>query len=336
MQDSRYIIGVDVSKSKLDYYVTDSLRGTVANTQEGISRLLDEIITRHPGIPHVCLEHTGIYGRPLAEGCHGRGVVYSLLDPKKIYHYKKGKYGTRAKTDRHDAQLIRNYAADNPPQPSAPPTQRQEELRELDNLRALLVKQCAELKTALRHARVKPVIAHYQRRIARLEKDIAGFEQRIAAMLDEDKATAVLRQRFLEVQGVGPATANAVLIHLRDAIGNVSDKRIANLAGLAPIPDESGNISLPWRIEGGRKRVRDTLYMAARSASRHNPVLMPVYRRLRAKNKRSRCATIAVARNLVCLLNRIARDPDFKPVTTRKEAPLLLPPHPSLPPPCVV
>jgi len=316
MQDSRYIIGVDVSKSKLDYYASDSLRGTIANTPEGISRLLDTIIAAHPGVPHVCLEHTGIYGRLLCEGCHGRGMNYSLLDPKKIYHYKKFKHGTRAKTDRHDARLIHGYAADNPPQPSAPPTQRQEELRELDNLRALLVKQCAELKTARRHARGKSVVAHYDRRIARLEKEIAELDELVTALMHSDETAATLHRRFMEVPGIGNATATAVLLHLGDAIGNVSAKRIANLAGLAPIPDDSGNLSLPWRIEGGRKRVRSALYMASLSASRYNPVLKAFYKRLKEERKSSRCALVAVARKLLCLMNRIASDPNFKPIAT--------------------
>jgi len=326
MRTTKYIIGVDVSKSKLDYHVTDSLRGVVPNTAEGVSRLLDAASGGHGGIPHVCLEHTGVYGRLLAEGCHARGIAFSLLDPKKIYHYKRARYGMRAKTDRHDAQLIRDYAEDLKPEPTAPPTRRQTELRELDNLRALLAGQSAELKAARRQSTLEPIIAHYDQRIASLGKEVAELQGRIAALLDADQSTALLRRRLLEVKGIGPAAAGAVLIHLGDAIGKVGDKRLASLVGLAPVPDESGNTSLPRHIQGGRFRVRNALYMAALSASRHNPVLKTFYRRLKDdKRKKSKCALVAVSRKLACLLNRIASDPGFKPIGTRGTPPSSLP-----------
>jgi len=326
MHSTKYIIGVDVSKSKLDYYVTDSLRGVVANTAQGISKLLDTVVRGHGDIPHVCLEHTGAYGRLLAEGCHVRGIAFSLLDSKKIYHYKKARYGMRAKTDRHDAQLIRDYAEDLKPEPTVPATQQQTELRELDNLRALLVSQCAELKAARKQSTLEPIIAHYGQRIASLDKEAAELEKRIAELLDSDRATALLRKRFLEVKGIGPGTANAVLVHLGDAIGKVSDKCIASLCGLAPVPDESGNISLPRHIQGGRLRARNALYMSSLSASRHNLVLKPFYKRLKDdKQKKSKCALVAVARKLACLLNRIAGDEGFKPIATRRAQPSSLP-----------
>jgi len=328
MRSTKYIIGVDVSKPKLDYYIADSVRGTVDNTTGGISQLLDTMAGGLEGTPHVCLEHTGIYGRPLAEACHARGIDFSLLDSKKIHHYKKARYGMRAKTDRHDAQLIRDYALDFKPAPTVPATQRQIQLRELDNLRALLVSQCAELKTSRRQATSQSVITHYDRRIASLGKETAKLEKRIAALLDADEAMALLRKRFLQVKGVGPATASAVLVHLDGVIGKVADKRIASLTGLAPVPDESGNTSLPRRIQGGRLRVRNALYMASLSASRYNPVLKTFYKRLKQdKRKTSKCALVAVARKLVCLLNLIARDPDFKPIGTRA-TPLPSPPAP--------
>ena len=44
-------------------------------------------------------------------------------------------------------------------------------------------------------------------------------------------------------------------------------------------------MTAPARIYGGRAMVRNILYMAAVTASRHNPVLRPFYERLIAKGK---------------------------------------------------
>jgi len=313
MPNSHYIIAVDVSKAKLDYYVSDTQRGCVENTQQGVEKLLALCASKDGEKPHLCLEHTGIYGHLLVQACHERGITCSLLDSKKLYHYKC-EHGLRAKTDPHDAKLIHLYATDRKPAPTQAESTHHAKLRELQNLRTLLVQQAAQLKTGCRQALQKEVLKHYARNLAHLEKQVAKLDARIAELLDTQPETRTLREHLQEVQGVGPVTANAVLIHLSGALGHVSDKRIAALAGLAPVPDQSGQSNKPWHIRGGRHQVRRVLYMAAVSAVRCNPILKAFYKRLRTeRHKPARCALVAVARKLLCLLNRIAREPEFMP-----------------------
>ena len=66
-------------------------------------------------------------------------------------------------------------------------------------------------------------------------------------------------------------------------------------------------MTAPARIHGGRAPVRSTLYMAAVTASRHNPVLSPFYDRLIAKGKPPKVALIAVLRRLVVFANAVLR-----------------------------
>ena len=63
----------------------------------------------------------------------------------------------------------------------------------------------------------------------------------------------------------------------------------------------------PARIHGGRAAVRSILYMAAVTASRHNPVLRPFYERLIAKGKPPKVALIAVLRRLVVFANAVLK-----------------------------
>jgi transposase len=61
-------------------------------------------------------------------------------------------------------------------------------------------------------------------------------------------------------------------------------------------------------IAGGRAPARAAIYMAALSASHHNPVLRAFYRRLLAAGKPKMVALIAVARKLLVILNAMIRD----------------------------
>ena len=91
-------------------------------------------------------------------------------------------------------------------------------------------------------------------------------------------------------------------------LGTLSSKAVAALAGLAPFNVDSGQFRGLRRIQGGRKRVRDALYMAAVSAVRSNPHLKSIYLRLRSAGKPAKVALIAVARKLIVTANAILRD----------------------------
>jgi transposase len=60
-------------------------------------------------------------------------------------------------------------------------------------------------------------------------------------------------------------------------------------------------------IYGGRKEIRQALYMAALSASRYNPILKEFYQRLQANGKPKKLALIAVMRKLLYYLNLLMK-----------------------------
>ena len=63
------------------------------------------------------------------------------------------------------------------------------------------------------------------------------------------------------------------LVRQRDELHNAT--RLLALVGVAPFVHRSGTMIAPARIQGGRASVRNAFYMAAVTASRHNPVLAP-------------------------------------------------------------
>ena len=90
-------------------------------------------------------------------------------------------------------------------------------------------------------------------------------------------------------------------------LGLISNKAAAALIGVAPFVHRSGTMNAPAHIHGGRAAVRNAFYMAAVTASRHNPVLAPFYDRLIAAGKPPKVALVAVMRRLVVYANAVLR-----------------------------
>jgi len=99
-------------------------------------------------------------------------------------------------------------------------------------------------------------------------------------------------------------------------IGTLGRKQIASLAGLAPMTRQSGK----WRgaafIQGGRKFLRDALYMPALVAARHNPDLRQKYQTMIKAGKPAKVALTALMRRLIELANALVRqDREWTPKT---------------------
>ena len=71
---------------------------------------------------------------------------------------------------------------------------------------------------------------------------------------------------------------------------------VVALAGLAPYNRDSGKSRSKRSIQGGRAKVRKCLYMAARTAARHNPVIKPYVEGLLARDKPYKSALGAAMR----------------------------------------
>src|SRR5262249_4607277 len=77
---------------------------------------------------------------------------------------------------------------------------------------------------------------------------------------------------------------------------------------VAPYTRQSGRWKGKSMIAGGRAAARSAVFMAALTASQHNPLLKAFYRRLLAAGKPKMVALIAVARKLLVILNAMTRD----------------------------
>jgi transposase len=306
VHDCPLYIGVDVAKLTLAIQFPDHLWST-ANTAQGHAALVAKL--KRLGEPHIICEATGGYERALVLVLHEAGVAVSVINPRQVRDFARA-CGRLAKTDALDASVLSRYGAAVRPARDAAPPPGTAELAELVRARQEVVALITDEINRREHARLPAVVKLSQRRQKQLEKQLATLDSLIAAHLARDAALQAKTERMQQVCGVGRVSAFTLLALLPE-LGTLRDGQAASLAGVAPLNRDSGQFRGQRHIHGGRGAVRRVLYMAALTATVHNPILKAFYLRLRQNGKPAKLALTAVMRKLVILLNRLLRNPAF-------------------------
>ena len=307
-------IGVDVSKGKLDVYVPATKEGArpttteVDNSVEGF-RKLRELARKAKAT--VCVEPTGGYELELIAFMRKFDVAVAYADALRVRQFAKAE-GNLSKNDAIDAALISRFAdkigvrALERRDVDAVELRRKAKFRQTltDTRTAMICRLETEIDQGMR-AMLREQVKHLDKLIARAGKSCLETVARNAEM-------DALRVRFTEVGGVGDLTAVAILAGLPE-IGKLPDAKLNRLVGIAPEERQSGAREWRRKIWGGRKDVRNALYMAATASLMWNAKLGAYYRRKRAEGRPHKWAMVPTMRKLLSLLNRIARDPDFVP-----------------------
>ena len=295
------VMGIDIAKQHLDVF--DG--GRVVrwpNTPTAIAALIAPWRDRPA---RVLFEATGPYDAALRQALEAAGIAFARVNPARARDFARAA-GFLAKTDALDAKMLAAMAQclDPPSQPTAPPERQR--LALLHKRRDQLVAARQQERTR-RHDAPPELAADITRHIAWLGAEITALEGRIARLIATDDVLRQTDRQLRSAPGVGPVTA-ATLIALLPELGDRSPQTIAALAGLAPLCVESGQFRGKSQIKGGRKRVRDALYMAAVAATRGQSRFAKTYQALRTKEKPAKLALIAVARKLLITLNAMIRD----------------------------
>ena len=142
--------------------------------------------------------------------------------------------------------------------------------------------------------------------ISVLDREIRHIEQEIQKLLASDEQWSSKAEIIGSVPGVGTVVVTTLLTELPE-LGTLNRKEVAALAGLAPYNNDSGKFAGKRRISGGRKAVRNVLYMATRAAARFNPTIKALYDRLLQAGKANKVATVACMRKLLTILNHLVK-----------------------------
>ena len=300
-------VGVDVSKAWLDVAFADSARGMrVSNDEPAIRDLCLELSRRRPQL--VLLEATGGYEQSLVRQLLRYGLPVVVANPRQVRSFAQA-LGKLAKTDRIDAQTLALFAATLKPQPRQLKDESQAELSMLVRRRTQLMEMLTMEKNRRRLTSSKVVRESLGRLIATLQQELRELEQAMEQLVKSEPAMKARSELYQTVPGIGPKIAAVLLAELPE-LGLVNRKEVAALVGVAPFNCDSGT----WRgkrfIWGGRRQVRNPLYMGAVVAARYNPVLRGFYQRLVAAGKPKKVAIIACMRRLLTILNRMAATND--------------------------
>jgi transposase len=304
-------VGVDVSKKTLDVYINDidKKEYDFENNQAGIEKflgVLKALQLKDHDIQLIICEATGGYEKLLSDLCHFNNFPIHVVHPNKVKSFAKAT-GTFAKTDKIDAKILNQFARvfqPTPDQISLSP--------ELETLRALVIRRQQLLEEKNRETNRLDkgigVVARQsiEKHVRWLEKALHAIENAISKQVKNNPKIQESVELLESVPGIGILTAVILLVELPE-LGQIGDKQLASLVGVAPMNKDSGTKSGKRSIRGGRSFVRKILYMAALTSSRFNPDMKKFYQGLRARGKVAKVALTAVLHKLLILLNSIAR-----------------------------
>lgn len=320
--DIRYFIGIDVSKSTLDWAVFDGrtivFESHSANTETGIKQTLRTINGINGfSVPAciVCLEHTGIYNAlllaELAKSAYPTWLESSL-------QIKQAGGLQRGKSDRIDSQRIAEYAFRFRDRVRLwePPRQLLQELDCLDALRQRLLLVRSQLQQPINEQagfvdpkRQKQLVKNCQASLEAINSDLRSVNRQIEQLIQNDEQLNELFSLITSITGVGVATATEVIL-ATDEFKAISDpKKLACHAGVAPFEHRSGtSVRGRTRVSRhARKRLKSLLHMAAMSAIRAEGDLRTYYLRKVAEGKNRMLILNAVRNKIVHRICAVVR-----------------------------
>jgi transposase len=296
-------VGVDVSKDTL---VVCGPRAATIKTVRNDPAALRTWLAGLPAGAHLICEATGRYHHTLQSACAAKSVPLTCLNPAKARYFAQS-HGKLEKTDPIDADMLRRYGEERRPPATPAPTQAQRTLQDLLMVRAALVAQISgeRMRSALL---CKEAAREMAGTVRVLQTRLCSVEHCLEAWLEQPEAEAWRDKVHTLCLAVGVSVRSALmLVGSLPELGTCNRRQIAKLAGLAPLPWDSGLMQGVRRIQGGRAAARQALYQCAVVAARWHQPTKQHYQQLRARGKPAKLAYVAVARKLLIYLNSLLR-----------------------------
>jgi transposase len=305
-------IGIDVSKDRLDaFWHSQDAALSLPNTVEGFAQLCTWL-GKNKGVL-VVFEATGAYHRGLERYLSLAGQPFIKVNPKQARRFAQA-IGRLAKTDSVDARMLARMGVVLDLAPQGIEGEDVHDLRELLTARRAMVKDQITAKTRLATASNPLVKDQLCRRIDDIDTDIKALDQVIAQIAQQRGTLDERIRRLMTIPGIGRLTATTLVIDMPE-LGHLDSKKIAALAGLAPMTQQSGKWQGKERIIGGRASLRRAIYMPALVAIRFNHDFRDKYQQFVNAGKAKKVAITAVMRRIIVLANTLLREGrDWQPV----------------------
>ena len=302
-QDTTYV-GVDLSSRSLDVYINGRYI-RFNNTESGRASMLNKLRSICDNML-IAYESTGWVSRNFSMYLDEKEVPHCCLIPCRVRSYAKSQ-GIKAKNDRLDSRVIAEYAVNIKAAPDKPLNRKIQELRQLNNLRALVTKKLKDFKVTTAAYTEESSLTVIEEIRSRLQEKTKEIENKMQGIINETHLLRELYVFYLEQPGIGPVIAYNLICELPE-LGHLSGRKIASLVGVAPFDYESGSKKGVRSIRFGRKRIRNLLYMGMLQAIRKEGDIKTKYDRLRERGKSFKIAIVAVIRCQLTILNARTRD----------------------------
>jgi transposase len=301
------------------------------NTAEGHQAVL-RWLDRSGRPVRVVMESTGLYGLDLALCLHQAGVALRVANPRAVRHFATALM-KRSKTDRLDAEVLRQFAARMPFVVWRPPSATARKLvavaRRLEALTEMLAAEknrlhAASLSEALPALIRRDVLRSIQTQQRAIERLTRAAQEFVLSDPELERRYALL----LSVPGFGATSALHTLAELALLPAGMDVRQWVAYAGLDPRQHASGSSveKKPRISKAGNRHLRRALYMPALVAIVHEPHLRAFYEHLLARGKTKMQALVAVMRKLLhALFGMFKHDQTFDGSKVYAFAPLTPP-----------
>jgi len=304
MEQQLQWVGIDVSKANLDIYLRPSGKQfQVKNQTTGIAELIQHL--QAFTVQQVVLEASGGLELEVAQALQEQGFAISVINPRQGRDFAKAS-GKLAKTDRIDAAVLAHFGEAMQPTITVLASASEQALQEVVTRRRQLVEMLSAEKNRQSTLRGK-MRQNLDVHLKWLEENIEELDREIEQLSQAQEQWRSRITILKSVPGIGNVIATTLVAALPE-LGQVNDKRISALVGVAPFNRDSGRYKGSRTIWGGRASVRAALYMGALVGIKHNPVLKAFYARLLGQGKVKKVALIACMHKLLRILNAMVRD----------------------------
>lgn len=297
-------IGVDTGKKQLDIFIRPlAIFFSVDNNPQGIKEAIKTIKEHHP--LRVVIESTGRFESLFVEACHQAELPIIVANPFLVRRFASAT-GKLAKTDRIDAEVIAFYGEAIKPRLSEV---RPKQLTLISDLlsRRRQLKAMATMEKNRLSSMPKTLHKDINQLLRTIEKQVLRMDKQLDELVENTPQWQPLNELLQSTPGVGKVLSYSLLAELPE-LGQLNNKEIAALVGVAPMNKESGIYKGKRQIRGGRHQIRTVLFMAIMSAIQCNSIIKNYYDRLKSIGKTPKVALVACMRKLIIILNTMVKN----------------------------
>jgi len=308
MKKSAFIIGIDVSKDKLDiYFYNTKIHFIVQNNYRGFAKLLEAIYKSAKSEKDrvlICFENTGKYSKQLSVFLSEQDIRFVMSPSLAI---KKSLGLVRGKDDRIDSKRIATYAYEKQDNltPTKLPGYKIDQMKSLVLLREKLIKHRTAYKNGIKDLKdcyiegeTEFIKGVQKNLINQLTLEIDRIENGIKSIINEDKSMKKNFHLLLSIKGIGKITAFFLIAYTVNFTHFSNSRSFACYCGIAPFPYSSGTMIGKSRVHKfANKKLKALLDIIAKSAIRYNGEFKTYYQRRINQMGKSKMSTINIIRN---------------------------------------